>query len=40
MAANFFMDPAAGRSMDRANLNVFRASKVSRFEEHDFCFAV
>ena len=40
MAANLSMDLAAGRSMDRAALNVFRGAKVSRFEEHDFCFAV
>ena len=40
MAANLFRDPEAGRSMDSANLNVFRGAKVSRFEEHDFCFAV
>ncbi|MDE2904715.1 MAG: hypothetical protein OXQ28_01385 [Acidobacteriota bacterium] len=40
MAANFFMKLAAGRSMDSADLNVFRGAKVSRFEEHDFCFAV
>ncbi len=40
MAANLFMELAVGRSMDSANLNVFRGLKVSRFEEHDFCFAV
>ena len=40
MAANLFLDLAPGRSMDRANLNVFRGSKVSRFQEHDFCFAL
>ena len=40
MAANLFMDLAADRSMDRDKLNVFRGSKVSRFQEHDFCFAV
>ena len=40
MAANLSMDPAAGRPMDGANLNVFRGSKVPRFEEHDFCLAV
>ena len=40
MAANFFTDLAAGRSMDSANLNVFRGANVLRFKEHDFCFAV
>ena len=40
IAANLFMELAAGRSMDSANLNVFQGAKVSRFEEHDFCFVV
>ncbi len=40
MAANSFMRLTAGRSMDRASLSPFQGAKVSRFEEHDFCFAV
>ena len=40
MAANFTTDLAAGPPMGRAKANVFRGAKVSRFEEHDFCFAV
>jgi len=40
MAANLFMNLAAGRSMDSAILNVVRGARVSRFEEHDSCFAV
>lgn len=40
MAASFSTDLAAGPSMGRSKANVFRGAKVSRFEEHDFCFAV
>ena len=40
MPANHSMDLAAGRSRDGANTNVLRGGRVSRFEEHDFCFAV
>ena len=40
MAAHLSMDLAAGRSLGRSKANVFRGRKVSRFEEHGFCFAV
>ena len=40
MAANLSMRLTAGRSIDKASLNVVPGAKVSRFEEHDFCFAV
>ena len=40
MAANPSRDLAAGRSRDEADTNVLRGGRVSRFEEHDFCFAV
>ena len=40
MAANHSMDLAAGRSRNGADTNVLRGGRLSRFEEHDFCFAV
>ena len=40
MTASLSENLAAGPSMGRSKVNVFRGAKVSRFEEHDFCFAV
>ena len=40
MAADFTTDLAAGPSTVRSKANVFRGARVSRLEEHDFCFAV
>ena len=40
MAAYLSTDVAGGPSMGGFQANVFRGAKVSRFHEHDFCFAV
>ena len=40
MAASLSTDLAAGPAMVRSKANVFRGARVSRLEEHDYCFAV
>ena len=40
MAAYLSMDLVAGGPMGRTKANVFPGARVSRFQEHDFCFAV
>ena len=34
------VDDGVTTAVGKTQANVFRGSKVSRFEEHDFCFAV